>query len=79
MRTSRVEGAAVATARTRGLMEKAFASGLTPSESEFLRAQLSAVAARIERVNQRAGRPVAQLSPYAKLLSDASTSAAVAV
>ena len=55
------------------------AAGLTPSESAFLRAELSRTAARIARVNAKLGVAAAEISPFAHLVEDAGASAVVTV
>ena len=79
MQTTRwVEDNVARTARIRALMQKSAATGLTPSEKAFLKAELTRMAARVARVNAMVGA-AADMSPFAKSVEDAGTSAAVAV
>ena len=69
----------VGMARTRALLTKALSTSLTAPESNYLSSELGRLADGVARVNARLGRQAVELSPYAKLASDAGASAVMTV
>ncbi len=70
---------ATSIARTRALLVKSLSTGLTTPESDNLNGELTRLAKCIARVNARLGRQAVEMSPYAKLASDAGASAVMTV
>ena len=54
----------------RALLAQAVETGLTPAETILLRGELACLAARVARVNARAGREVVTLSRLSRVAKD---------